>query len=154
MALSEILTILVYFHSSHYRTFKHFYLDHMRGQRRAEFPRLLSYTRCVELIPLALLPLCAYLQTRHGSCTGLQFIDSLPIRVCHNRRIHSHKVFAGLAPRGKGSMGWFYGLKLPLVSNEQGELLAAALTPGQVDDRRPVGKLVCRRWGKLFADRG
>ena len=122
LALSEILTILVYFHASHDRTFKHFYWDHMLGQRRAEFPSLLSYTRFVELIPLALLPLCAYLQTRQGSGTGFQFIDSLPIRVCHNRRIHSHKVFAGLAQRGQGSMGWFYGFKLHLVINEQGEL--------------------------------
>jgi hypothetical protein len=154
LALSEILTILVYFHASHYRTFKHFYLDHMLGQRRAEFPHLLSYTRFVELIPLALLPLCAYLQTRQGACTGLQFIDSLPIRVCHNRRIHSHKVFAGLAQRGKSSMGWFYGFKLHLVINEQGELLGVTLTPGNVDDRRPVQKLVRHLWGKLFGDRG
>ena len=154
LALSEILTILVYFHASHYRTFKHFYVDHMLGQRRAEFPRLLSYTRFVELIPLALLPLCAYLQTRKGACTGLQFIDSLPIRVCHNRRIHSHKVFAGLARRGKGSMGWFYGFKLHLVINEQGDVLGLTLTPGNTDDRRPVAKLVRSLWGKLFGDRG
>lgn len=154
LALSEILTILVYFHASHHRTFKHFYLEHMLEQRRAEFPHLLSYTRFVELIPLALLPLCAYLQTRKGACTGFQFIDSLPIRVCHNRRIHSHKVFAGLARRGKGSMGWFYGFKLHLVINGQGEVLGITLTPGQVDDRRPVRKLVRSLWGKLLGDRG
>ena len=126
----------------------------MLGQRRAEFPRLLSYTRFVELIPLAWLPLCAYLHTRKGQATGLQFIDSLPIRVCHNRRIGSHKVFAGLAQRGKGSMGWFYGFKLHLGINEQGELLSACLTPGNVDDRRPVKKLVRKLSGKLFGDRG
>jgi hypothetical protein len=108
----------------------------------------------VELIPLTLLPLCADLQTRKGQPTGLQFIDSLPVRVCHSRRISSHKVFAGLAQRGKSSMGWFYGFKLHLVINDQGELLAFCLTPGNVDDRRPVKKLVRRLWGKLFGDRG
>jgi transposase len=154
LTLSEIMTILVFFHASHYRTFKHFYFAHMLGQRRAEFPTLPSYTRFVELIPLTLLPLCAYLQTRKGSATGLQFIDSLPIRVCHNRRIPSHRVFAGLAQRGKGSMGWFYGFKLHLVINEQGEVLGLTLTPGNTDDRRPVTKLVRQLWGKLFADRG
>jgi Transposase DDE domain len=154
LTLSEVMTILVFFHVSHYRTFKHFYLDHMLGQRRGEFPTLPSYTRFVELIPMTLLPLCAYVQTRKGSVTGLQFIDSLPIRVCHNRRISSHRVFAGLAQRGKGSMGWFYGFKLHLVINEQGELLGLTLTPGQVDDRRPVRKLVRGLWGKLFGDRG
>jgi Transposase DDE domain len=95
LTLSEVMTILVFFQVSHYRTFKHFYLDHMLGQRRGEFPTLPSYTRFVELIPMTLLPLCAYLQTRKGQPTGIPFIDSLPIRVCHNRRIHSHKVFAG-----------------------------------------------------------
>ena len=126
----------------------------MLGQRRGEFPTLPSYTRFVELIPITLLPLCAYLQTRKGQPTGLPFIDSLPIRVCHNRRIASHRVFAGLAQRGKGSMGWFYGFKLHLVINEQGEVLGVTLTPGQVDDRRPVRKLVRELWGKLFGDRG
>ena len=148
------MTIVVFFHASHYRTFKHFYLAHMLLQRRGEFPALPSYTRFVEQIPTTLLPLCAYFQTRKGPITGVQFIDSLPIRVCHNRRIHSHKVFAGLARRGKGSLGWFYGFKLHLVINEQGELLGLTLTPGNVDDRRPVRKLVRQLWGKLFGDRG
>jgi hypothetical protein len=154
LSLSEVMTILVWFPASHYRTFKHFYLDQMLLHRRAEFPGLPSYTRFVELVPLTLLPLCAYLQTRKGQPTGIQFIDSLPIRVCHTRRIGSHKVFAGLAQRGKSSMGWFYGFKLHLVINEQGEVLGIALTPGQVDDRRPVAKLVRQLWGKLFGDRG
>jgi hypothetical protein len=154
LTLSEIMTILVFFHVSHDRTFKHFYQDQMLGRGRADFPGLPSYNRFVELIPLTLLPLCAYVQTRKGQPTGLQFIDSLAIRVCHNRRIHSHKVFAGLAQRGKGSMGWFYGFKLHLVINEQGEVLGLTLTPGNTDDRRPVTKLVRQLWGKLFGDRG
>src|SRR4051794_11345590 len=148
------MTILVFFPASHYRTFQHFYLAHRLGQRSGDFPTLPSYTRFIELIPMTLLPLCAYLQTRKGQLTGIQFIDSLPIRVCHNRRISSHKVFAGLARRGKGSMGWFYGFKLHLVINEQGELLGLTITPGNVDDRRPVRKLVRQLWGKLFGDRG
>jgi hypothetical protein len=126
----------------------------MLMQGRAEFPGLPSYNRFVELIPMALLPLCGYLQTRKGQPTGIQFIDSSPIRVCHNRRISSHQVFAGLAQRGKSSMGWFYGFKLHLVINEQGEVLGLTLTPGNTDDRRPVAKLVRQLWGKLFGDRG
>jgi Transposase DDE domain len=154
LALSEIMTILVFFPASHYRPFKHFYQGQMLGPGRAEFPRLPSYTRFVERIPLTLVPLCAYVQTRKGQPTGIQFIDSLPIRVCHNRRLGSHQVFAGLAQRGKGSRGWFYGFKLHLVINEQGELRGLSLTPGNRDDRRPVAKLVRQLWGKLFGDRG
>jgi hypothetical protein len=154
LSLSEVMTIVVFFHVSHYRTFKHFYQGRMLTQGRAEFPNLPSYNRFVELIPMTLLPLCSFMQTRKGQPTGIQFIDSLPIRVCHNRRISSHRVFAGLAQRGPGSMGWFYGFKLHLVINEQGEVLGLTLTPGNTDDRRPVAKLVRPLWGKLFGDRG
>jgi hypothetical protein len=50
------------------------------------------------------LPLSAYLQTRKGKTAGIAFIESLPLAVCHNRRIPSHKVFAHLAERGKSSV--------------------------------------------------
>jgi Transposase DDE domain len=154
LALSEGMTILVLFHGVHYRTFKHFYLKHVRLYFRTDFPGLPSYSRFVELIPAVLVPLCAYGQTRKGQPTGLQFIDRLPIRVCHNRRIRSHRVFDGLAQRGKSSVDWFYGFKLHLVINERGEILNCCLTPGNVDDRQPVAKLVQKLWGKLFGDRG
>src|SRR3982750_3052935 len=153
LALSEVLAILVLFHGLHYRTFKHFYLHHVCTHLRTDFPGLPSYSRFVELIPSTLIPLCGYLQTRQGQPTGIQFIDSLPIRVCHNRRIHSHRVFDGFAQRGKSSMGWFYGFKLHLVINDLGELLGFCLTPGNVDDRRPLAKLVQKLGGKLFGDR-
>ena len=51
-------------------------------------------------------------------------------------------------------MGWFYGFKLHLIINECGELLAAQLTPGNVDDRQPVPGLAKRLTGKLFGDKG
>ena len=51
-------------------------------------------------------------------------------------------------------MGWFYGLKLHLVVNDCGEILACQLTPGNVDDRKPVPVLSRRLFGKLIADRG
>ncbi len=112
LALSEIMTILVYFHQSPYRNFKAYYLLHLCRYPQGEFPNLLSYNRFVALIPTVLMPLCVYLQTRTGAQTGIAFIDSTSLVVCHNRRIHSHKVFKTIARRGKTSMGWFYGFKL------------------------------------------
>lgn len=152
--LSEVMTILILFHASNYRTFKHFYLQHVLKHMRGEFPHLVSYSRFVELIPEALMPLVAFLQTRKGACTGISYIDSTPLRVCHNLRIHSHRVMKGLAQRGKSSTGWFFGFKLHLVTNECGELLDVCLTPGNVDDRVPVDALTRTLAGKLFADRG
>ena len=154
LALSEIMTILVSFPRSHYRTFKHYYTDCVVPRLRPYFPTLICYTRFVELIPRALVPLCCSLHTRKGRGTGVACIDSTPLRVCHTRRIASHKVFAGWATRGKTSMGWFYGFKLHLIVNDEGEFLAFCLTPGHVDDRKPVPTLTPRLGGQLFGDRG
>lgn len=65
-------------------------------------------------------------------------MDSTLLRVCRNQRIHMHKVFKGLALRGKCSLGWFYGFKLRLIYNDKGEILNFKITPGDVDDREPL----------------
>ena len=150
---SEIMTIVIYFHQQGYRDFKSFYQKHVQKYLQDEFPGLVSYNRFVELMPSVLLPLCAYLQSRL-SCTGIGFVDSTPTAVCHNRRIRRHKVFKDLAAHGKTTMAWFYGFKLHLIVNEQGELLAVHLTPGNVDDRKPLPKMTQNLFGKLFGDKG
>ena len=154
MCVSEIMTIMIHFHQSHYRDFKAYYLMHVHRHLKDAFPHLLSYTRFVALMRTVLIPLCVYLQQRKGTATGLAFIDATSIVVCHNRRIHSHKVFKKVAKRGKTSVGWFYGFKLHLVVNDCGELLAFHLTPGNTDDRKPVPALVKGLSGKLFGDKG
>ena len=154
LCLSEVMTIMVLFHVSSYRNFKSFYTEHVMKHLVWAFPRLVSYNRFVELMPSALVPLCGYLQSRKGSCSGISFVDSTSLKVCHNRRIHSHKVFQGCARRGKTSVDWFFGFKLHLVTNDCGELLSLRLTPGNTDDRRPVPELVKGLFGKLFGDKG
>lgn len=154
MSTSEIMTIVILFHQSGFRNFKNFYLKQVFINLKKDFPGMLSYTRFVALMPTVMIPLCAYLQTRKGKNTGISFIDSTSIKVCHNMRINRNKVFAGLATRGKGSMGWFFGFKLHLVINDIGELLGFHVTPANVGDRIPVEKITAYLTGKLFGDRG
>jgi hypothetical protein len=154
LCLSEIMTIIINFHQSSYRDFKAYYQKHVMVDLKSEFPNLVSYPRFVTLMKETVLPLCGYLYSLFGACSGVSFVDSTPLAVCHNRRIQQHQVFEGIAARGKTSMGWFYGFKLHLVVNDQGELLACQLTPGNVDDRTPVPILSKRLFGKLFGDRG
>jgi len=154
LRVSEVMTIRILFQTSGFRTFKTFYLQHVCQHLTRAFPHLVSYSRFVEVAADTLLPLAAFLATRFGRCTGLSFIDSTPLKVCHNLRIKSHKVFKGVAQRGVSSTGWFYGFKVHLVINDQGALLAVMVTPGNVDDRKPVPKLARRLFGKLFGDRG
>lgn len=154
LSLSERMTIIIHFHQSGYRTFKDYYVRHVCEHLRSEFPALVSYARFVELMPQTLVPLMCYLQQCFGACTGVAFVDATALAVCRNQRIRQHKVFAGIAARGKTSMGWFYGFKLHLVANDCGELLACQLTPGNIDDRQPVPTLAKRLFGKLFGDKG
>ncbi len=133
LADSEIMTILIAFHQSRYRDFKTFYLAYVCSHWRSEFPRLVSYHRFIEWTKAVLVPLFAYLQSLFGACSGVSFIDSTPLAVCDNHRIHQHKVFAGIAKRGKTSTGWFFGFKLHLVVSDTGELLNMTLTTGNDD---------------------
>ncbi len=154
LALSEVMTIVIHFYQMRFRDFKTYYLAYVRSHLRTEFPQAVSYQRFVELMAMALGPLCAYLQTCLGHCSGISFMDSTANAVCHNRRIAQHPVFRTLAQRGKTSLGWFYGFKLHVVINHRGELLACQLTSGNTDDRRPVPTLMQRVWGTVFADKG
>ena len=157
LSQSEVMTIVVLFHMSNYRHFKHFYLTYVKKHLKSYFPKLVSYNRMVELQSKIALPLALFIKMyKMGKCTGISFIDSTPIAVCHNRRIHSNKVFEGLAKRGHSSKGWFYGFKLHLVHNDQGQIIDFQLTPGNVHDNKV---LKCRRfmkkvYGKLFGDKG
>lgn len=153
LSISEMMTLVILFHQSNYRTFKYFY-EFVSKYLRKEFPKLISYSRFVYLMKNLFIPLFAYLLNRRGKITGIAFIDSTSIDVCHNKRIQRNKVFKGLAKRGKTTSGWFYGFKLHLMINEKGEILAFQLTPGNVADVSVAETLSKGIWGKLFGDKG
>ncbi len=153
MSESEITTILILFHVLRYRAFKTYYTRHVQVYWRGALPTLVSYSRFIELVPRVLAPLCAYLQSCLGPCSGISFIDSTALAVCHNRRIHAHRTFRGVAARGKTSVGWFYGFMRHLAINERGELLAWRLTPGNVDDRTPSPRWPARSLARSSATR-
>ena len=157
MSDSEIITILVCFHTNTFRNFKHYYLFYISTHLSSCFPALLSYNRFVETESRVAVPLALFLQLAcFGECTGISFVDSTCIPVCHNKRISGNKVFKGYAERGKSTMGWYYGFKLHLICNEKGELLNFMLTRANVDDRNPevFNRLSNDVFGKLYADKG
>ena len=126
---------------------------HLKGL----FPKCVSYNRFVESEKSVLLPLTIFIKNvLRGTCTGISFVDSTPLRVCRNQRILIHKTFEGPAERGKRSMGWFFGFKLHLIINDRGEILNFMFTPGNVDEREPLkqGRLLKDIKGKLCADKG
>lgn len=154
MSLSEIMTILIYFHYSDYRHMKAYYLRYVSEVLKKEFPKLLSYNRFVELQKSVSVPLICFMRSLAGRETGIYIVDSTSLAVCHNLREKSHKVFKNLAAKGKTSTGWFYGFKLHLICNDHGEIVRFGFTRGNVDDRVPVPCMAEGLKGLLVGDRG
>lgn len=157
LSKSEVILICMLFHLSGFRCFKHFYIFYVQRHMQREFPDTVSYNRFARLSQSVLMPMSIFLKTCClGICTGISFVDSTPIRVCHSKRIKRNKVFKGTAEVGKSTMGWFYGFKLHIVISDKGEILNFAITQANVDDREPLKNEAFLKavFGKLFADKG
>ena len=157
MTDSEVITIMIYFHLGQFRNLKHFYINYIQSHCKGYFPKTVSYNRFVELQQKAVIPMSVFLQLCClGKCTGISFIDSTMLRVCHIKREYSHKTFKGLATKGKTSIGWFFGFKLHIVINDKGEILDFVITQANVDDREPLKnkRFHQKVFGKIFADKG
>ena len=151
---SEIITILLMLHSSRFKYLKSFYQGVMGDVLRQYFPGMPCYERFVTIQKSVFMPLLFFLLSRLGQRTGIYYIDSTALPVCHNRRLSRHQTCAGLAARGKTSMGWFFGFKLHLVFNELNQSVALNLTAGNVADTKAVPSLTQHLTGKLFGDKG
>ena len=157
LSMSEIMSIVIYFHNYGNRTFKDFYLKSVCINLKKEFPNLVSYNRFVELIKTVFVPLVAFLQLKRlVKSDEITFIDSTKIKVCHNKRIKANRTFKGIGEIGKSTMGWFFGFKLHISINEKGELTGASISKGNVDDRdeNVLDSVLKNVSGKLYADKG
>ena len=104
LQLSEVLTILIAYHQSGRSCFKYFYHD-LTLHHRHLFPRIVHYARFMVMIKRSFPPLVYLFKSLLGEVTEYMFIDSTPMTVCHNRRENRHRVFEGLAAKGKTSTG-------------------------------------------------
>lgn len=153
LAISEIMTILVMFQSSRVRDFKNFYMG-LCLYYKGVFPKLPSYGRFVTLMQRAIFPLSIFTQLKTGQETGIYYIDSSCLPVCHIRRANRHKTFDAVADYGHTSVGWFFGLKLHLVINNQGELMAFKITRGSRHDSKEAAPMLKKFKGLAFGDKG
>lgn len=151
---SEIMTILIFFQSSCFRNFKNFYIGFLCHYWKKEFPNLPSYNRFIEIMNRVIFQLTLFSQINSGKKTGIYYIDSTCLSVCHLKRSKRHKTFDEIAEYGRTSVGWFFGLKLHIVINERGELIAFKITRGNANDAKASESLLKSLQGLTFGDKG
>ena len=157
LSLSEIMTISIYYHYSGYNTFKAYYLKYVKNDLKKCFKNLVSYNRFLELKKKISLPLALFAKLLNsGKCTGVSFVYSFPLPVCHKKRSSSNKTFKNIAKKGKTSMGWFFGFKVHMIINHKGEIISFCITQGNIHDSNAevIKKLTKKVKGKLFGDKG
>lgn len=136
LSYSEIMTILVCYHFGSFTNFKHYYLFYIKQHLAGYFPDAVSYNRFVELMSRVFFHMMLFMKLRgFGKCSGISFVGSMIIPVCHNLRRYANKGFKGVATNGKGTMGWCHRSKLHLLCNDNGVittffLLEQTLTTG------------------------
>ncbi len=154
LSVSEIMTIQILFQMIGYRNFKTFYIGFLKVYWIKYFPNLPSYQRFVELTSRAIFHLLLFTQLKNGKKSGIYYIDSSCLPVSHIKRSRRHKVFDEIAEYGRTSVGWFFGLKIHLVINNCGELIAFKITKGNVNDSIAAKSLLSTLEGLVFGDKG
>lgn len=151
---SEIMMILILFQSSRWRDFKNYYNHFLSTYYKTAFPNLPSYNRFIEIMNRVIFHLILFAQINSGKRTGIYYIDSTCLPVCHIKRSKRHKTFEEIAQYGRTSVGWFFGLKLHLVINDRGELIAFKITSGKKNDAKAGESIMEKLKGLMFGDKG
>ncbi|KJV74113.1 transposase DDE domain protein [Orientia tsutsugamushi str. UT76] len=152
LSLAELLTITIYFYLSPCKDFKNYYLYYLRYKYK-EYFCLPSYSRIIQLLPRMLLPLAVLMHYLKGDETGIYYIDSTKLAICHNKRTSSNRVFNRFSKIGKSSYGWFLGFKLHLIINNKGEIMSVKITKGNKSDLSIASVISEGLSGKLFGDK-
>ena len=155
LTISELITISILFLNSNCDAFSKFYFfanlqDYFNLN---SYPRLLHNLKSTLIWQLVILTLICHKNRK--LCDRIKLIDSMPIRVCKNKRIFTYKT-SDLADRGKSSIGWFYGFKVHLVVDRNGRLLNFKITGGNISDQNQVllRQLTKHLKGLLIGDAG
>ena len=155
MSDAEVMTILVLFHTSGCRTLKAFYLGWVCTHGRADFPRVLSYSRFVKQ-PQQALPKLLFLRVcAQGRCTGISIVDSSPLAAYHPKRAAApHHAGPGGARPGHHGLG----VRVQAAPRRQrsGGDYPGHAHPGQHRRPVPLAREACTQklFGRLVGDKG
>jgi len=154
LELAEILTIQIYFHFSGYSNFKTYYKYYALKEFQDCF-FLVKYSQFNKLSNETPFLLDLFLKSRLDNTSQYYFIDATCLPLCNKKRVHSHKVFFKEASLGYSTIhGMFFGFKLHLIVNHDGEIANYALSTAKHHDVKYLVPLAKDLNGKLCGDKG
>ena len=145
----DVITLALYKHTQGIPTKKQIYNDFKPPCTYKTFCESVN-----RLLPTILRILLTLLELNRQSAHIVKYTDSTNIAVCLNKNAKYHRTMYGLAQWGRGSKGFYYGLKLHVTTDFNKKLLAICFTSANVDDRKPFMKLNERLKGLFIADAG
>jgi hypothetical protein len=158
LSTSELITLALFRYYVGISDVKHYHkflLSHYATWFPKRIPNYQNFNAQLnQITPIVIVLLQWIMYATRRKQDSLHFLDASSVKVCHNKRIPSHKVCKGLAKRGKTTMGWFFGFKMHAVCNSIGQLVSLIVTPGNTDDRKFVLKLLKGIKGLVIADAG
>lgn len=158
LSAAEIMTLTIAYHHSRMDCFKSYYKLLVERYLRSYFPDIPSYERFVVLKNAYLLELFAFFWTQRAKSITEEanYIDSKKLESCHIKREKSHRTMKDIASKGKSSTGWFYGMKIHLIINDNAELCKFMLTGGNVsdNDENVLKTLFKGLEGTVYGDKG
>lgn len=157
LSISEVVTLNLIRILTHVEDLKSFHKQ-AKYSYKSDFPYIPNYENFLKMSNETVLYVIAFLQYllywNRKTSSGIKAIDSTKLPVCKNSRIKHHKVCREIAERGKTHEGWFYGLKLHGICDEDGKLLSLSITSGNIDDRKEMERLFEGMQGLILGDAG
>lgn len=87
-------------------------------------------------------------------CHIVKHTDATDLPVCSLRKARNHKTMRAFASWSKSSKGWFYGLKLHLTTDLEGQIVGIYFTSGNSNDREILKKINKDLRGIFVVDAG
>ncbi|MFA5831579.1 MAG: IS982 family transposase [Candidatus Paceibacterota bacterium] len=159
LSIAEIVALCIFRFFSGIKNWKDFY-RHVRSYHAKDFPNLPNYQNFISaanrLSGFAAILIQGFMQIfKNGtSVDDKKFTDSTRLPVCEIKREFSHKVAKNIATKSKSTMGWFYGFRLHIISNELLQILSFKITTATVDERVALEMMWKDIFGMIIADAG
>ena len=159
LGVAELASLAIFRFFTGHRNWKDFY-KFVKTYHQQDFPNLPTYGNFLKamnkLSSLAAILLQGFINVFQKTTAKekLKFADGSRLRVCEIKREFSHKVCFGLASKSKSTMGWFYGFKLHIISNELMQILNLKITTATYDERKALEMMWDNIFGTIVADAG